>query len=126
MFKFKMFERNGSKYILLSLRQLNPSGSFIANVRKEGEDINWDISMTEKEYNDAQECTFAPINRLYAREIPPWANVMTVEEWKESIRTGELTPIDGTGRWCKGGKESPDHVFNTNQGDATHVAWYNV
>lgn len=63
--------------------------------------------------------------RQYDRIIPGFANILTLEEWQEWVATGNVMSYDGTGYWCKDGKESRDEVFSTPHQDATHVAWYN-
>lgn len=61
--------------------------------------------------------------RQYNREIPSYADVMTLKEWKDSA--GFFNEYDGSGYWCKDGMESEDSVFDHLKEDATHVAWYN-
>ncbi len=63
--------------------------------------------------------------RHYNQAIPDYAHIMTVAEWQESVDSGCFIPDDGTGYWCKDGKESRSEVFETPAEDATHVAWYN-
>lgn len=63
--------------------------------------------------------------RQYTRTPPKYADIMTIEEWKEAVKDGYIMNDDGCGYWCKDGKESNDEVFATFQFDATHVAWYN-
>jgi hypothetical protein len=63
--------------------------------------------------------------RSYNREIPDYADVMTLADWEEAVERGSFIPDDGIGYWCKDGKESRDEVFETDAEDATHVAWYN-
>lgn len=63
--------------------------------------------------------------RSYSREIPDYANVMTLADWDEATESGMIIEYDGSGYWCKDGKESGDSVWDTDREDATHVAWYN-
>ncbi len=63
--------------------------------------------------------------RRYNGLIPDYADVMTVEEWKDNVDGGLFVPDDGEGYWCKGNKESRDSVWESKAEDATHVAWYN-
>lgn len=63
--------------------------------------------------------------RIYAREIPKFADVMTVEVWNSCVEDGSFINDDGCGYWVKDDMESRDEVFSTPQQDATHVAWYN-
>ena len=63
--------------------------------------------------------------RTYTQAIPDYADVMTLEDWEESVQCGAFIPNDGSGYWCKDGKESGDSVWSTDPEDATHVAWYN-
>jgi hypothetical protein len=65
------------------------------------------------------------MERKYDKEIPKYADMMTVAEWQESVEDGSFITYDGCGYWCKDGKESGDEVFETEPLDATHVAWYN-
>ena len=64
-------------------------------------------------------------NREYCREVPDYADIMTVEDWKSAVADGCFCNYDGSGYWVKDGKQSRDEVFGTPQLDATHVAWYN-
>lgn len=62
----------------------------------------------------------------FKRAIPDYADIFTIKDWKEITESGGINSDDGTGYWCKDGKESRDEVFSgTEAGDATHVAWYN-
>jgi hypothetical protein len=63
--------------------------------------------------------------RKYTQEIPSYATVYTIEEWKQVTDDGLIIPYDGSGSWCKDGMESDDDPFETPELDATHVAWYN-
>ncbi len=63
--------------------------------------------------------------RQYGEEIEKGTDLYTIEEWNEIVSSGGIINDDGFGYWCKDGKESRDHVFDTPQKDATHVAWYN-
>ena len=63
--------------------------------------------------------------RTYGRDIPDYADVMTVKDWQDAVQSGMFIPDDGTGYWAKDGKESEDDPFYTPPEDATHVAWYN-
>lgn len=63
--------------------------------------------------------------RSYNRPIPDYADVMTLAEWEEAVEHGSFVEYDGSGYWCKDGKESSDSVWDTDCEDATHVAWYN-
>ncbi len=62
-------------------------------------------------------------------KAPDYADVMTKEEWLESIRCGAFIPDDGCGYWAKeiDGSilESGVDCFTEPPDDATHVAWYN-
>lgn len=65
------------------------------------------------------------IKSRYEGTIPEYADMFTVEDWSTFVKAGSFNTYDGTGYWCKDGKESRDEVFSTDAGDATHVAWYN-
>ena len=64
-------------------------------------------------------------HREYGREVPDYADLMTVEDWKSAVADGCFCNYDGSGYWVKDNMESRDEVFGTPQLDATHVAWYN-
>ena len=66
----------------------------------------------------------------YSEEIPKYADVMTSEEWNESVECGMFTNYDGVGYFCKDGKmDTSLEVFSIEgrlkSKDATHVAWFN-
>jgi hypothetical protein len=63
--------------------------------------------------------------RVYASKILEGAEVMTIDEWYAHVVNGAFNECDGSGYWCKDGKESDDSVWSSDLGDATHVAWYN-
>lgn len=63
--------------------------------------------------------------RVYETEVERFADLMTVEDWNSSVELGMFDNDDGCGYWVKDGLESRDEVFNSEQEDATHVAWYN-
>lgn len=50
-------------------------------------------------------------------------DLMSVKQWSE-VKNVCYRNDDGNGYWCKGGLESNDEVFSTEQLDATHVIWY--
>lgn len=63
--------------------------------------------------------------RQYKKDLPDYGDLMTVDQWNESVENGTFTNDDGFGHWVKNNKESEDEVFSTPQKDATHVIWYN-
>lgn len=63
--------------------------------------------------------------RIYSGDLPSYADLMTVEDWNQSVEEGWFISDDGHGYWVKDGMQSRDEVFSTPQQDATHVAWYN-
>jgi hypothetical protein len=65
------------------------------------------------------------------REVnPDECDLMTIEEWKNSVKLGHFNEYDGSGSFIKDGKfMSEERLFDDVFGDipegATHVAWYN-
>ena len=65
------------------------------------------------------------------REIPDYADVMSIEEFKDSCLWGGFINSDGTGRYVKDGKESDIYIYpsdfkhNFVREDFDSVAWYN-
>lgn len=64
---------------------------------------------------------------LELKEIPEYADVMTIEEWGDSVACGGFIPDDGGGCWAT--TEGMDNGSNVWDGEppewATHVAWFN-
>ena len=65
------------------------------------------------------------MEREYSEEIPDYADIFELGEWKLAIDEGFFGNYDGIGYWVKDGKESRDEVFHSRPLDATHVTWYN-
>ncbi len=77
-------------------------------------------------YTAGRDSKPAKPGRTYDHDIPPYAHIMTVKDWKEAVANGSFNDDDGTGYWAKDGKECQKaEVFCTPAQDATHVAWYN-
>ena len=70
---------------------------------------------------------------LYNREIPEYGDVMTVDDFRDSVKVGAFIDYDGNGNPAKlvGG-----HLLMSDQViipsrlveiplDATHIVWYN-
>ena len=55
----------------------------------------------------------------------PDDDLMTVDEFNQSIINGSISRDNGSGYWVKGGFESNEEVFSSLMLDATHVIWYN-
>jgi hypothetical protein len=62
------------------------------------------------------------------RAIEPDDDLMTIEEWKNSVKMGFFNKMDGSGSWVKDGKFMTTFVFDDVFGPvpegATHVVWY--
>lgn len=63
--------------------------------------------------------------RDYKKQPRKGSDVLTIEDFNESVDHKELTKWDGHGYWMKDGMESEDMVFSDPPLDATHVSWYN-
>lgn len=72
-----------------------------------------------------------PETRLEFNELPDYADVIPIEEFKDLVSAGFLCSYDGHGRFAKEGKESNMYVEISKIKEgyipewATHVAWYN-
>lgn len=58
------------------------------------------------------------------------AFLMTIEEWRNSVKSGLFNEYDGSGEWVRDGQTMTDCIFDdvfneTPPEGATHVAWYN-
>lgn len=67
---------------------------------------------------------------MYSNPVPDYADVMTVEEFKEAVKHGSFIDYDGFGHPVKDGMEDekiyiyPSKIHEIPE-DATHIAWYN-
>lgn len=66
-----------------------------------------------------------PNSRIYDEAIPKYGDIMTIEDWDESVEGGYIMDDDGHGYWAKDGLMSRSTTFSTQQEDATHVIWFN-
>jgi hypothetical protein len=65
----------------------------------------------------------------YDTPVPEYADVMTVEDFRQSVRSGAFIDYDGFGHPVRDGLEArisvrPSTVASIPK-DATHIAWYN-
>lgn len=65
----------------------------------------------------------------YNQEIPKYGDLMTIEDFEQSCKSGYLVDDDGTGHPVKNGKMSRDPVYPSGllliPKDATHIIWFN-
>lgn len=67
---------------------------------------------------------------MYSELIPDYADIMTIEEFKEEVKGGMFIDYDGFGHPVKDGMEDekiyiyPSKIHEIPE-DATHIAWYN-
>lgn len=67
---------------------------------------------------------------VYDGDIPKYADVMTVEHFKENVADGGFIDDDGIGHPVRDKKQDmwtnvlPSDIENI-PSDATHIAWYN-
>lgn len=62
----------------------------------------------------------------YGEKVPDFADLMTIEEFREHVDCGSISSRDGSAYAVRDGKESRDEIdVHAIPASATHVAWYN-
>lgn len=65
----------------------------------------------------------------YSGELSDYGDLMTVQEFKDSVESGGFIDYDGHGRPVKDGKEAGFDIYPSIQHliplDATHIMWFN-
>lgn len=66
----------------------------------------------------------------YNQKAPSYAEIMTVEDFKESCQSGFFSDYDGSGYPVRNGYENRKiQIYPSNRhdipADATHISWYN-
>lgn len=67
---------------------------------------------------------------MYSDPVSKDDHIMTVEEFREAVRTGGFVDYDGFGCAVKDGLEDPKNFIYPSQvenipEDATHIVWFN-
>ena len=65
----------------------------------------------------------------YDKPVTDYGDLMTVEDFKEEVRSGGFVDYDGFGHPVKNGLSAPDYILPSTSAeiprDATHIVWYN-
>jgi len=57
---------------------------------------------------------------------PDYGDLMTAQDWEESVGAGCFIPNDGVGHWAtKDGMDPNSNCFDAKPDWATHVVWFN-
>lgn len=66
------------------------------------------------------------IGRVYNRPVPDYGDLMTIDEWNESVSFGGFIEHDGHGYFVKDNMSTYEgDIFEDEPEDATHVIWFN-
>ncbi len=65
----------------------------------------------------------------YVSKLDPEDHLLTVEEWKEDVRTGMFIDYDGYGHPVRNDMVANDVIYPSQADsvpdDATHIVWFN-
>lgn len=69
------------------------------------------------------------MENVYTKPLSKYGNLMTVEEWKENVKSGGFIDYDGYGNAVKDNMMT-ERTFYPSQKhlvpkDTTHIMWYN-